>query len=405
MELTLKELKPLLKYIINNNDALQEQGKSPVAVNITADAGIGKSSIVEEIAKEIDANYVKLALAQITETGDIAGFPICLHFACREDQSDCKWIAPELIDSYVKAGYQLTGETKMSYALPEWYKGIDTSKKTILLLDDASRALPNIIQACYELIYKQEFWSFKLPEHTTIILTTNPTGGDYNVNDVDEAGQTRMVNFNIKWDVDSWSEWAEYNNLDDRTINFMLSYYSELMDPKDTHTHIMNARSYTMFANIISGISNWDNPDNLAMILQIASGCFNDKDNIVGSLFTTFIANKLDKLISPKDMLLGDWKSIQPRIEKCVYDDNQKYKPAVAAILQTRLLNYTDVYFSQKGSDSQKAIDRLLEIMHAPTMLFSEDIIFNIIKTLSVKYKTRMQKALYNSEIRARILG
>lgn len=335
----------------------------------------------------------------------LIGYPLCLHYACKDDGSDCQWIAPELIDSYVKAGYHLTPETKMSYALPEWYKNIDPEKGLILLLDDASRALPNIIQACYELIYKQEMWSFKLPRNTTILLTTNPNNGDYNVNDVDEAGQSRMVNFNVKFDIESWAEWAEQNQLENRVINFLLSYHHELMDGKDTHTHIMNARSYTMFGNIIGGIKDWSSSENLATILQIASGCFNDEDNIVGNLFTTFIANKLDRLISPQDMLLGDWKKVSKQIENCVYDDNGKPKPAVASILQTRLLNYTDYYFAKQSGKTDVVIDRLLEIIHAPKMLFDEDIIFNLIKTLTVKYPNRMNKALFNSEIRQKILG
>ena len=70
MELTLKELKPTLKYIINNNDELEKQGKLRVAVNICSEAGYGKSAIIEEIANEIGANFIKLNLAQITETGD-----------------------------------------------------------------------------------------------------------------------------------------------------------------------------------------------------------------------------------------------------------------------------------------------------------------------------------------------
>ena len=70
MELSIKELKPLIKYIVKNNKNLQENGKDPVAINIISEAGLGKSSIVQQIAEEMDSNYVKLALAQITETGD-----------------------------------------------------------------------------------------------------------------------------------------------------------------------------------------------------------------------------------------------------------------------------------------------------------------------------------------------
>ena len=405
MEITLSELEPLVKLIMKRNAELEDSGDNAIAVNICSEAGIGKSMFVESLAKEFDYNYVKLALAQITETGDIAGFPCLLHYACKEDGSDCKWIAPELVDSFVKAGYQLTGETKMSYALPEWYKNIDPSKPTILLLDDATRALPNILQACYELIYKGEFWSFRLPMKTTVILTTNPDSGDYNVNSYDEAGKSRMVTFNVKFSVDDWASWAEKHRLDGRAINFMLSYHNELMDDHGTHEHVMNARSYTMFSKIIGGISDWQKPESLAMIMQMASGCFTDKDNIVGSLFTTFIANKLDKLISPEDMLLEKWDTVESKIKKCVYDDHGNYKPAIASILHTRLLNYSQYYFDQKNSKTDVVYNRLMEILNNKDMLFDEDLVFNIIRTLCTKYKQRTNKWMLNNQIRQRIIA
>lgn len=405
MELTLSEVKTLIKYIIKNNERLQEEGKVPKPIDLIAEAGIGKSAIIEQIADELDYNYVKLPLAQITETGDLCGWPVCLHYACLPN-GECKWIAPELIDGYVKAGYHLTGDTKMSYALPEWYKNIDTSKGTILLLDDFCRSLPNIIQACYELIYKQEMWSFKLPPKTTIILTDNPDNSDYNVNSTDEAFVTRKVNFKVRFDINSWAKWADSQNLDGRAINFMLLYSNELMDSKGTHSHIMNARSYTMFADIISGIDDWETPENLAMILQIASGCFNDPDNIVGGLFTNFIANKLDKLISPEDMLMLDWKLLKTRMKKCVWNDKQ-YRADIASVLHTRLLNYINKYFNQQGANTKIVEDRLLAFVEESedkdNMLFSDDLIFNIIKNLLKNYPGRCNKFMLNPKIRAKV--
>lgn len=41
MEFTLKEIKPILKYIIENNQKLQANGQMPLAVNICGEAGIG----------------------------------------------------------------------------------------------------------------------------------------------------------------------------------------------------------------------------------------------------------------------------------------------------------------------------------------------------------------------------
>ena len=190
--------------------------------------------------------------------------------------------------------------------------------------------------------------------------------------------------------------------MDNRALNFAISYSSEIFEA-EKQLPTINPRSFTMFANAISGIGNWQNPNNLAMILNISKGCFDDPDNVIGNLFTTFIANKLDQLVSPQEMLLGDWDSVQPKIKSAVYE-NKEYRPAIAALLHTRLLNYIDYYFTQKDSNTKVVVDRLLEILHAEKMLFDEDIIYNIIKTLFQKYPNRMQKEIYNPEIRARIL-
>ena len=174
------------------------------------------------------------------------------------------------------------------------------------------------------------------------------------------------------------------------------------------HKHPVNARNYVMFGNTISGIQDWENPKSLAFIQMIASGSFlDDKDNIIGTLFTTFIANKLDKLISPEDMLLKSWTAVKPQIRKCVYDDSGNYRPDIASILQTRLLNYSSYYFNQSGSKTDLVQDRLLELIDAcddkEGKLFDEDLLFNIIRTLMKQFPTRTNKFMLNKKIRDKV--
>lgn len=144
------------------------------------------------------------------------------------------------------------------------------------------------------------------------------------------------------------------------------------------------------------------------MIMNIAKGCFTDKDNIIGHLFTTFIANKLDKLISPEDMLMKPWATIKPQIKKCVYDSNGQYRPDVASVLHTRLLNYSVYYFNQKGAKTDVVQDRLLELIDAGAddpkeTLFSEDLLFDIIRTLMKQFPTRTNKFMLNKKIREKV--
>lgn len=353
-----------------------------------------------QICNELNYGCIRLNLAELEEVSDLTGFPIKEY-----KTKDNKWIPADLVSKFCDEDL-FTGESRMSYAAPEWLPAADGEGKDgwLLILDDYTRANSLFMQATMQLLQDGKYISWNLPRNTTVVLSSNPDSGTYSVSALDPAQKSRFINFPVKFNIDNWASWAENKQLDGRGINFAISYSSELFE-NEKQLNTINPRSYTMFCNAISGIQNWSAPDSLATILNISKGCFNDPDNVVGSLFTTFIANKLDQLVAPKDMLMEDWKVVYPKIKKAVYDEQDNYKPAVAAILQTRLLNYTDYYFNQKGSDTKKAVDRLLDIMHAPEMLFSEDIIFNIIKTLATKYPTRMQKSLYNAEIRARVLG
>jgi len=398
-QLTLDESKEILKYLIKNNEALVAAGGRPIALGIEGSAGLGKTSVLEQIAEELGYGYIRLNLAELEEVSDLTGFPIKEY-----KTKDNTWIPADLVHKYCDEGY-FTGEARMSYAAPDWLPDSDGEGKPgwILALDDYTRANSLFMQATMELIQNGKYISWNLPKNTTILLSSNPDDGMYAVTSLDPAQRSRFINFPVKFDIDAWARWAENQQLDGRVINFGISYSHELFE-NENQLKTINPRSYTMFGRAISGVADWQNSDSLAMILNISKGCFNDPDNIVGNLFTTFVANKLDQLVSPKDMLMEKWETVYPKIKKCVYDEHGNYKSAVGAILQTRLLNYSMYYFDQKGTKTEVVRDRLLEILHAPEMLFSEDIIFNIIKTLCAKYQQRTKAWMLNNELRGRII-
>lgn len=401
MELTLGEIKPILKYIINNNKSLHERGEFPVSVQLTSLPGIGKTSLVEQIASEIGANYIKKNLSQMSDPGELCGWPIKEHYVCKNDE--CRWITAELIESYSKAGWEISEETRMSYAIPEWIKSIDPNKPTILNLDDINRSSTTVLAAVMELISRQEYFSWKLPPNSTVVLTANPEGGDFNVTEIDEAIKTRMLNFNIKFDKYDWAKYAEEKGYNNQAINFMLLYGDELIDRSKARQSKINARNYTMFINTISSIDDWSKPENLAFILQIASGCFLDEDDIVGGLFTTFIANKLDKLPSPEDLINKDWNDIKKTLESQLYDKD-KYRADVASVITTRFINYSLLYLSQSGSKIDIIIDRILKIVDNEKLLLTEDLIFSLIKTLNKYYPGKCSKLLLNPKVAKKLI-
>lgn len=342
----------------------------------------------------------------------LCGFPVKEFKIIEVDENNNrteKWVAHDLLQAYMQrpcGTYELTNENRMSYASPEWLPREENPNGTILFLDDFNRCSKIFVAACMEIINEMTYVGWHLPAGTQVVLSRNPDNGFYDVSSEDPAVKSRYIDFNVDFDLKCWAKWAEEYGLNGKGINFALTYGHELF--KNDGVNVINARSYTSFINAISGIDDWSTPTSLALILNIAKGCFaGDKDNIVGHLFTTFIANKLDKLISPEDMLMGKWETIKPQIKKCVYDDSGQYRPDVASVLHTRLLNYSMYYFDQKGARTEVVQDRLLELIEASEnkddMLFSEDLIFDIIRTLMKYHPNRTNKFMLNKKIRDKV--
>ena len=258
-----------------------------------------------------------------------------------------------------------------------------------------------MIQAVMELIDRGQYISWSLPPKTTIVLSSNPDNGDYSVSTLDNAQKTRYMSFSVDFDIEVWAKWAEFEGLDSRTINFALS--NPEIFKKQGGVQTVNARSYTTFANTIAGFKDFSTRETLSKILNIASGCFTGENNTVGTLFTAFIANKLDKLTSPKEMLMTGWDTLKLQLTNCLYDGGN-YRADIANVLSTRFLNYVEFYFEQPNCKSDVVIKRMLDFIDSDVVLLSEDLIFHLVKNLTTKYPQRTNKLLMNSKVISKLL-
>lgn len=411
VNLNIDDLKGFVNHIVNNNRFLQSNNKLPVSIEVLGESGIGKTSTVKEIAEDLGLDFVKLNLAQIEELGDLVGFPVRQFQMYREKQISAKsddinytaaqkaaasaqaaqaiktkkvgqWVDELAVEEYLRQGWKMTGKNRMSYCAPEWIA--DKKNGGILLLDDWNRADVRFIQAVMELVDRQTYISWSLPQDWHIILTANPDNGDYMVNSIDAAQKTRYITANLKFDVEVWARWAETAGIDGRCINFML-LHPELV------TQETNARSITTFFNAISSFESFEN--DLPMIQMIGEGSVGDE---FASMFTTFINNKLDKLISPKDLLTKeDTNQVVNELQSCVGKDDS-YRADIASILATRLANYAVVY-SKDNTINQKITDRLE--MLCTKDYFTNDLKYLVVRTIFNGNKSKFNKLMMKPEI------
>jgi len=375
----VKELKDFLKHIINNNRYLQKNNKQPVSIEVVGDSGIGKTSSILQLANELDLNFIKLNLSQIEEVGDLVGFPI-RQFEMT-DTKERVWVDENAVDDYRKEGYTTTGLNRMSYCPPEWISGKENGG--ILLLDDWNRADMRFIQAVMELIDRQQYISWKLPQDWHIVLTSNPDNGDYLVNSIDNAQKTRFITVDLKFDLKCWGKWAEENRLDGRCINFLLMH-PELVT-KET-----NSRSISMFFNSISSLKSFE--DSLPLIQMIGEGSVGSE---FSTLFTMFINNKLDKMISPENILSQDEQYVI-NILKGLVGKDKAYRADIASTLGTRVANYLE-YFSKENVIEKPIIERVGKIV--TEKIFATDVCYNMIKSIYNSNPGKFKLMMLNKEL------
>ena len=344
VQLNVDELKGFIRHMVKNNQHIQSEGKVPVAINIEGDAGLGKTSAILQLGKELNMEVVKLNLSQIEELGDLVGFPV-KEFLVKNQEGKQRWITEAQVPAAMKAGYTVA-DKRMSHAAPEWIQG--KGEGGFLILDDYTRADHRFMQATMEILDRQEYVSWKLPKNWHVILTTNPDNGDYNVTSLDVAQKTRFISVEMKYDVNVWAKWAEKANIDGRCINFMLMH-PELV------TQRVNPRSITTFFNGISSIPKFE--DELPLVQMIGEGSVGTD---FSSMFTMFINNKLDKMISPEDLLTKDEAYVKGALLASV-GQGDDFRADLSSVIATRVINYA-LTVAEKGSVPKAMIDRLAKV-------------------------------------------
>lgn len=380
-QLNVDELKGFLKHMVTNNQYIQKEGKVPVAINIEGDAGLGKTSAIVQLGKEMDMDVVKINLSQIEELGDLVGFPV-KEFKIQNKEGKSTWIMEAQVDAAMKKGYKVV-EKRMAHAAPEWIQG--RTEGGFLVLDDYTRADHRFMQATMEILDRQEYISWSLPKNWHVILTTNPDNGEYQVTSLDDAQKTRFISTEVKFDASVWARWAEKVNIDGRCINFLL------MNPEIV-TQKVNPRSITTFFNSISSIQKFE--DELPLINMIGDGSIGEEPS---ALFAMFINNKLDKIISPEQILTNDdWNYVKGSLTGCI-GKGDDFRADISSIISTRIINFA-LITADKGSVPQKMIDRIISLV-TDCDSFTDDLRYYIVKEILNGNKAKFSKLMLNQKV------
>lgn len=312
-----EEVVKLIQHVLHTNDHAVAIGKKKKSVCIWGRHGIGKTELVEKIAKEKGYHFAYIAPAQFEEMGDLLGMPTI-------------------------------SDDKTAFAPPAWVPTVD--EPGILLIDDVNRADDRILRGIMQLLQNYELTSWKLPPKWTIVLTANPDGGDYSVTPMDDAMITRMLHVTMEFDVKAWARWAEKNGIDQRGINFVLTY-PELVSGERT-----TPRSLVHFFDSIASIN--DLQEQLPLVKLLADSSL---DQATTAAFIAFVHNNLTKLINPEEILNSKSfdKDVRQELETLIKDTSRL---DIVATLCTRLINYVSTKVEHPKKEQVENMKNFLKL-------------------------------------------
>lgn len=269
---------------------------SDVSVLSRGGHGIGKSAVVAQLAKKFGLPLIDKRLSQLSE-GDMIGLPV------------------------IKDGVT-------TFAHPDWFIQA-CEEPCMLFFDELNRALPEVMQAAFQIVLDRQLNGRKLHENTRVYAAIN-NSAIYQVNEMDPALLDRFWVADLSPTVEDWIEWAKKpeeemgGGIHPYMINFVQGCKVDaksgqsILDPtgKNPGDIEPSRRSYERLDKVTRKMGLYDidlsgdkNPalQNLFMIAQgfIGNNCANQ--------FTQYLKD-MERQVTAED-ILNDWNKAKKRVE------------------------------------------------------------------------------------------
>lgn len=362
------QIPELIQAILSTN----ANNNSRVCINIEGSHGIGKTTVIRDTVEKLGYQFVQVNMAEMQDPADFMGYPT-VEYELKIDRngiSYAKWCdkAQASLPEFSKL---LTGNTRMSYAAPEFIQRVDKNKPVVLLLDDWTRAIKLFMQAIMTLLTDHKYFHWALPEGSTIILSSNPIDGEYSVVSLDLAQKDRFLSFTVEPSLDAWVTWASGAGIAPDFIEFVKSA-TELIDGVNI--------TYRGITNLFKALADINYEKNKATFKILAFG----KGELVGSKLITFMDRLLTAVPNASDfykaMTSADSAAYVKKLRKDV-----EGKVDLVSVFTTRLIAFSAL--------PKETIEKLItpnEYAKVTRQLYDSGIVSvdNLVRLLTASVKT-----------------
>src|SRR6056300_70442 len=188
--------------------------------------GIGKSEVVEGIAREMNGFMIDLRLGQMDPT-DIRGVPYY-----NKDLGVMDWAPPiDLPTQELAAQYPVV----------------------VLFLDEMNSAAPAVQAAAYQLILNRRVGKYTLPDNVVMIAAGNRESDKGVTYRMPTPLANRFVHIEMRADFTAWVDWAVNNDIHKDVVGYLSFAKQDLydFDAKSASRSFATPRSWTFVSELI----------------------------------------------------------------------------------------------------------------------------------------------------------
>ncbi len=239
--------------------------------------GVGKSQMVEQVAKKNNVPVIDIRLSQM-EPSDLRGIPF------RTDNS-VEWAVPAMLPDAKRHG-----------------------ASGILFLDEITSAPPSVSAAAYQLILDRKLGNYEVPEGWAIFAAGNRQGDRGVTYSMPAPLANRFSHYEVDVNLDDWVVWAWEHDINERIIAF-LRFRPDLLfdfDPAHNPVAFPSPRSWEFAHNALHKFE--DHPELFLGALQACVG------PAAGVELNAFI-DSLDKMPNLDDIIAGENVSAPKEID------------------------------------------------------------------------------------------
>ena len=246
--------------------------------------GIGKSELVEGIARDLGGLMIDLRLGQMEPT-DIRGIP----FYNKEKN----------IMEYAPPGDLPDAETAAQYPI------------VVLFLDEMNSAPASVQSAAYQLILNRRVGKYVLPDNVVMVAAGNRESDKGVTYRMPTPLANRFIHQEMKVDFASWQEWAVMNKIHKDVVGYLSFAKQDLydFDAKSASRAFATPRSWSFVSQLLD-----DSVDDETLTNLIAG-------TVGEGLAVKFMSHRkvASRMPNPKDILEGKVKDLQVKEVSAMY--------------------------------------------------------------------------------------